>query len=105
MGLYEQKHGGYVYIMTNEKMGTLYIGVTANLEKRVNEHRTKKFTDSFTAKHDLKHSVYYETFGDIQAAIAREKHLKKWNRNWKLKLIVDMNPNWLDLYEEMLRGR
>jgi putative endonuclease len=95
-----KQHGGCVYIMTNCAMGRLYIGVTSDLETRVLQHKTGYFPDSFTEKYNLKRLVYYECFDDIYSAIAREKQLKHWNRNWKLRLIISKNPDWLDLYEE-----
>ena len=87
----------YVYIMTNKINGTLYIGVTADLIKRVWQHRNKLIL-GFTEKYCVKHLVYYEQQTDISEAIRREKQLKKWSRTWKLKLINDYNPTWKDLY-------
>ena len=87
----------YIYIMTNKKYGTLYIGVTSNLIKRVYEHKNS-FIDSFTSKYNLKKLVYYEVFDDINEAIKREKQLKKWKRVWKIELIDKFNPTWKDLY-------
>jgi len=95
--------GGCVYIMTNCDMGRLYIGVTSNLAQRVCEHKAGRYPDSFTDRYNLHKLVYYECFDDIESAIAREKQLKHWNRNWKLRLIIDQNPNWLDLYEEAFK--
>ena len=91
----------YIYIMTNKKYGTLYIGVTSDLIKRVYEHK-KSFIDSFTSRYNLKKLVYYEVFDDINEAIKKEKQLKKWKRAWKIELIDKFNPNWKDLYLNMI---
>ncbi|ABI82504.1 GIY-YIG nuclease family protein [Francisella tularensis] len=91
----------FVYILASKKNGTLYIGVTANLIKRVYEHR-QGFADGFTKKYDIKILVYYEQFKNIQDAIYREKRLKTWQRQWKIDLINEFNPDWLDLYESIL---
>ena len=91
----------YIYIVTNKQKGTLYIGVTSNLIKRVYEHKNS-FIDSFTSKYRLEKLVYYEIFDDIENAILREKQLKNWHREWKLNLIEKFNPNWDDLYESIL---
>ncbi len=90
--------GGYVvYILSSGIGGTLYIGVTSNLVRRVYEHKTKA-ADGFTKKHDVDRLVYYEHFEDVEAAIRREKRLKRYNRGWKISLIEEENPNWVDLY-------
>ncbi|GLR64363.1 GIY-YIG nuclease family protein [Marinospirillum insulare] len=91
----------YVYIMTNKKNGTLYIGVTSNLIKRVYEHKNG-LCDGFTKKYALKTLVYYEISEDITSAISREKQLKAGNRRRKIELIESMNINWLDLYPGLL---
>jgi putative endonuclease len=91
---------GYVYIITNKPFGTLYIGVTNNLVRRIHEHR-HKIIDGFSKKYDLTMLVYYETHDSIELAIGREKAMKEWKRNWKLRQIMDMNPQWKDLYEEV----
>ncbi len=88
---------GFVYIMTNGRDGTLYIGVTNDLSRRVYEHREEQ-TKGFTQRYGLHRLVYYETFEDIRVAIQREKTLKHWPRAWKLALIQEMNPDWQDLY-------
>ncbi len=88
----------YVYIMTNKAFGTLYIGVTNDLIRRVFEHK-EKVVDGFTKKYGLDKLVYYEVYDSIEAAITREKQLKEWHRNWKLRLIMKKNPKWEDLYE------
>lgn len=87
----------YVYILTNKKNGALYIGVTSNLIKRIQEHRIK-VVKGFTEKYSIHQLVYYEQTENINHAIAREKALKKWNRQWKINLIEKENPNWKDLY-------
>jgi putative endonuclease len=85
----------YVYIMTNKRR-TLYIGVTSDLERRVYQHK-RKLLPGFTVKYNLDRLVYYETSGDIRAAIQREKQLKGWLRAKKVALIVATNPAWRDL--------
>ncbi len=85
----------YVYILTNES-GTLYTGVTGNLKKRVWQHKTKE-VKGFTQKYNIDRLIYYETFGDVWSAIAREKQIKGWVRRRKLELIASMNAEWHDL--------
>jgi len=97
-----QKHY-FVYIMTNKIYGTLYIGVTNDLLRRVFEHKEGK-TKGFTSKYGLNKLVYYDESGDVNAAIRREKQLKKWNRQWKINLIEELNPNWNDLYQRLING-
>jgi putative endonuclease len=87
----------YVYILASKIGGTLYIGVTNDLIRRVAEHRLK-VVESFTEKYDVVRLVYFEQFDDAENAINREKRLKKWNRAWKIRLIEESNPNWDDLY-------
>jgi putative endonuclease len=91
----------FVYIMASRQNGTLYVGVTNNLLRRVYEHR-EGILDGFSKKYDIKRLVYYEIHQDIKEAIAREKRIKSWKRDWKLRLIEEANPEWKDLYEEML---
>jgi len=91
-----------VYILTNSPNGTLYVGVTNDLVRRVWEHRTAAVS-GFTKRYGLKRLVYYESHDDINAAIAREKHLKKWRRSWKIELIERENPRWNDLYDSLLK--
>jgi len=90
----------FVYILASERNGTLYVGVTTNLPKRIYEHRTN-VVDGFTAKYNVKMLVYYEAHDSIQGAIWREKMLKKWRRSWKLQLMEDNNPQWRDLYDDI----
>jgi putative endonuclease len=97
---YNNENQYYVYILASKRNGTLYIGVTSNLIKRVYEHK-KNLVDGFTKKYNIHKLVYYEITKDIESAISREKQLKKWNRKWKLKLIEKNNPEWRDLYFEL----
>ena len=90
----------YVYILASKYNGTLYTGVTNNLQRRTYEHKNN-FADGFTKKYNVKILVYYEQTNDIGSAIEREKCIKKWNRNWKIKLIEEMNPEWNDLSLEI----
>jgi putative endonuclease len=90
-----------VYILASRRNGTLYIGVTADLVKRVYEHKNN-LVDGFTKKYNVHLLVYYQQYEDIEAAILEEKRLKKWNRKWKLELIEKDNPGWRDLYEDIL---
>lgn len=92
--------GGWVYIMANRRNGTLYVGVTNDLAKRVWQHR-EGVVDGFTKRYALKRLVYFEAFDEITRAIQREKTIKGWSRAWKLNAIERMNPNWDDLYETL----
>ena len=94
----------YVYIMANKPRGTLYIGVTSDLVKRVYEHKTG-LGSTFTAKYGVDRLVYFEEFSDIRLAIQREGQLKKWCRHWKVSLIGKVNPMWRDLYDEIAGSR
>jgi len=87
----------YVYMTASDKKGTIYIGVTNNLEGRIWEHKEKIYK-GFTAKYAVNKLVYYEVYNDISEAIEREKQLKTWNRQWKINLIEKDNPEWRDLY-------
>jgi putative endonuclease len=91
----------YVYIITNKRNGTLYIGVTNSLFRRSNDHREKRNKKSFTSKYNIKKLVYYEIYQYVKDAIAREKQLKNWQRKWKIELIEEDNPTWRDLYNDM----
>lgn len=88
---------GYIYILTNKNNSVLYIGVTSNLIKRIYEHK-QKFVDGFSKKYSLDKLIYYEVLEDINEAIAREKKLKNWQRDWKFDLIKESNPLFEDLY-------
>jgi putative endonuclease len=87
-------------MMAIQKNGTLYIGITNNLSRRVYEHKTKQ-AKGFTAKYNVNMLVWYEHYNDVYNAITREKQLKRWERAWKIKLILEMNPDWNDLYEDL----
>ncbi len=90
----------YVYIMASQKHGTLYVGVTSDLKKRVYEHKND-LIDGFTKKYQVHCLVYCEATDDVKAAIIREKQLKRWKRQWKIKLIEKDNPDWRDRYEDL----
>jgi len=90
----------YVYIMASKRNGTLYIGVTNNLVKRVYEHKID-LVRGFTQKYRVHNLVYYEIYSHIYDAIAREKRMKKWKRKWKIQLIEKSNPQWRDLYADV----
>ncbi|UWU66621.1 GIY-YIG nuclease family protein [Bradyrhizobium sp. NC92] len=87
----------YVYILASRKYGTLYLGVTSDLVRRVYQHKTK-VVPGFTKRYGVDKLVLFEIFDDPASAIAREKELKKWRRDWKTRLIDEQNPNWDDLY-------
>ena len=90
-----------VYIVASRPKGTLYIGVTSNLARRVWEHKND-FVEGFTKRYQVHDLVWYEVHDSMESAISREKALKKWNRAWKVRLIEEGNPWWSDLYEEIL---
>jgi putative endonuclease len=92
--------GGYVYIMASGPHGTLYIGVTANLPRRIWEHKNDLGSE-FCKENGCKTLVYYEAFNDIEEAIRREKAMKAWKRRWKTELISRSNPDWRDLYDDL----
>jgi len=92
--------GGYVYIMSNGPSGTLYVGVTSNLARRIYQHR-EGIGSIFCHRHCLIHLVYIERHDRIEDAIAREKAIKAWKREWKLNLIGKANPDWRDLFDEI----
>jgi putative endonuclease len=91
----------YVYLITNERYGTLYVGVTNDLLRRVYEHR-EGVVQGFSKQHGLGRLVWFEAHDDVLAAIKREKVIKRWRRDWKMNLIQAMNPNWDDLYESIV---
>ena len=91
----------YVYILASARNGTLYIGVTNDLARRINEHK-KKVLPAFTEKYSVDELVYYEESESVEVAISREKQLKNWRRDWKLSLIEKANPNWQDLAFDFL---
>ena len=93
----------YVYILTNKYCNVLYNGVTNDLIHRIYEHKNHLDKNSFTSKYNVTKQVYFEETSDIRAAIEREKQIKSWNRDRKTSLIMNMNPQWADLYPRLLR--
>ncbi len=93
--------GGFVYIMASARNGTLYIGVTSDLVKRVWQHRIGA-ADGFSRRYGCKLLVWFEQFGDIELAIRRDKQMKEGKRLWKLRVIEEANPDWNDLFESLL---
>jgi putative endonuclease len=91
----------YVYILASDRNGTLYVGVTNDLARRVYEHRND-LIEGFTKRYGVHRLVWFEVHGDINEAILREKRVKKWNRSWKLRAIEAMNPDWIDLTEQLM---
>jgi putative endonuclease len=91
----------YVYILASKRNGTLYVGVTNDLIRRVAEHKSNQ-VEGFTKKYKVNQLVHFEDTNDIDAALNREKQLKKWKRAWKLKIIEESNPEWRDLYPEIM---
>jgi putative endonuclease len=92
----------YVYILAGKKNGTLYIGITSDLMKRVYEHKNE-LVEGFTNRYNIKKLVYFEVYEEVEAAIIREKRLKKWRRRWKIKLIEKSNPEWNVLYFKLYK--
>jgi putative endonuclease len=92
----------YVYLLASRKHGTLYLGVTNDLVRRVYEHKTKAVR-GFTARYGVDKLVWYETYDDPMNAITREKDVKNWRREWKINLIESENPDWIDLYHDIAR--
>ena len=90
----------YIYILSSKKNGTLYIGVTGDLHKRITQHK-ESLIPGFTKKYGVHQLVYFEEYSEIRDAITREKQLKKWNRAWKIRLIEKMNPAWSDLFFDL----
>jgi len=99
--IYLMPKKGYVYILASRRNGTLYVGVTSDLVKRIEEHK-QKLVDGFTKKYEITRLVYYEAFEDIRDAVIRERQIKEWKRKWKTALIQLVNPYWRDLYEDLL---
>ena len=93
----------YVYVLASQWNGTLYVGVTSNLIKRIWEHKNKAI-EGFTQKYNVDKLVYFEQYHDPENAIKREKRLKKYDRRWKLELIEKENPEWRDLYTDLVSG-
>jgi putative endonuclease len=94
--------GYFVYIITNKPRGTLYVGVTNDLVRRIYEHREGLVPD-FKKRYGLKQLVHFERYDDPQTAIQREKNIKHWSRAWKLDLVANANPQWRDLYSDITR--
>jgi putative endonuclease len=92
----------FVYILASRRNGTLYTGMTDNLARRIWEHRTDA-VPGFTSKYGVKMLVWYELHESRESAFTRERQLKKWNRSWKLKLIEQLNPQWRDLFDEVMQ--
>ena len=93
----------YVYLLASRKHGTLYLGVTNDLVRRVYEHKMKA-VPGFTSRYGVDRLVWFECHEDPTSAIEREKDIKKWRRDWKIRLIEESNPEWIDLYEGIARG-
>ncbi len=91
----------YVYILASQRNGTLYTGMTNDLLRRVSEHKSGA-VDGFTKRYKVDRLVYFESTNDVRVAIEREKQIKKWYRKWKIELIESQNPEWKDLYEELV---
>ena len=94
-------HSGYIYIISSCKNGTLYIGVTSDLKRRIWQHKNNEIA-GFTRRYGIKTLVYYEVLRSMNDAISREKQMKKWKRAWKIELIEKENPEWKDLFEEIV---
>ncbi len=93
----------FVYILASRRNGTLYIGTTNSLLKRIDQHRQSWSPNSFTSKYNITRLVYYEVHSSSGVAVRRERRLKKWNRLWKMKLIETVNPEWKDLYPDIIQ--
>ena len=91
----------FVYMLASQKNGTLYIGVTNNLVRRIHEHKSRS-VPGFTGRYGVDQLVWFDQSESVESAIATEKRLKRWNRAWKIALIEKQNPDWRDLYEEIL---
>jgi putative endonuclease len=91
----------YVYILASRKHGTLYLGMTKDLVRRVHQHKSRA-TSGFTSRYGVDRLVWFECYDDLVSAITREKELKKWRRDWKIRLIEETNPDWLDRYNEIV---
>lgn len=97
-----EKETYYVYIVASKRYGTLYIGSTSDLVKRIWEHKNK-VADGFTKKHNVDQLVYYERHETPESMVKRERNMKDWQRQWKINLIEENNPNWYDLYPDLLQ--
>jgi putative endonuclease len=96
------ERGGCIYFLTNVNHTVLYLGVTSDLAVRLVQHISKENENSFSAKYNCNKLIYYEELDSIEEAIAREKIVKKWKREWKNNLIAKANPEWKDLYDEVM---
>ena len=92
----------YVYLLASRRHGTLYLGITRDLVRRVYQHKTKA-TPGFTSRYGIVRLVWFECYDDPTSAITREKEIKKWRRDWKIALIESENPNWIDLYDSITK--
>ena len=92
----------HVYLLASKPRGTLYVGITSDLAKRVWQHKTKA-APGFTAKHDVDRLVWFEPYDEPEPAIRREKQIKKWQRAWKIRMIEEQDPDWVDLYPSIVR--
>jgi putative endonuclease len=92
----------YVYLLASRRHGTLYLGMTNDLVRRVHEHKSKS-VPGFTRRYGVDRLVWFEIYDDPATAISREKELKKWRRDWKIRLIEEQNPDWCDLYETIVK--
>lgn len=91
----------FVYILASKPRGTLYVGVTKSLTRRIFEHK-HKLIEGFTERYDVNLLVWYESSESIESAIAYEKKLKRWRREWKIEMIEEQNPEWVDLYQQII---
>lgn len=91
----------FVYILASNRNGTLYVGITSNLVRRIYEHKSG-LAEGFTKEYGVYDLVYFETHDNINEALLREKQMKKWNRQWKIRIIEEMNPKWQDLYSQII---
>jgi putative endonuclease len=99
----KMKKSYYIYIIASKRNGTLYIGVTNDLIRRITEHKNGE-AEGFSKKYKVHQLVYFEDTSDVDVAITREKQLKKWKRAWKLRLIEETNPEWRDLFQDIMGG-
>ena len=91
----------FVYILSNRKHGTLYVGVTSDLARRIAQHKSD-VTGGFTTRYGTKSLVWFEVHDDVEMAIVREKRIKRWRRSWKIALVEEANPEWRDLFDDIL---
>ena len=96
------KKGGFVYILASKKHGTLYVGVTSDLVRRIYEHKND-LVEGFTRKYGVHRLVWFEACDTIETALLREKQIKNWKRAWKIEAIEKLNPGWRDLYDDICR--